>query len=334
MTITLPVPPKLPGHIWRALQREDAHALHRLELYCASTDGSTNLSTVADYQKKLDEAAENPLTDTLCAVDANGQLAMTAWVTCDNCVKHEYRAFLEGNVHPDHRGRALGSFVLQWMEARARQILATLSDDRPCVLRIDFYDRSDDAIALFEKDGFRFALAEDEMRRDLSQPIPAVPLPEGMTFVTWSPRRAALFFTVYDHAFRDRPGFPGWSQDVWRYNLTGDPDFRRDLSLLILDGTEAVGFTICHIEVEADGGPSGEGWITQMGVRPPWRNRGLGSALLSEVMQRLEATGLRYAMLEVNTNNSKARSLYRRLGFEDCRRRSSFQKRVTTSGPQ
>ncbi len=328
MTITLAVPPKLPGHIWRALQREDAHALHRLELYCASTDGSTNLSTVAHYQKKLDEAAENPLTDTLCAVDANGQLAMTAWVTCDNCVKHEYPAFLDGNVHPDHRGRALGSFSLQWMEARARQILATLSDHRPRVLRIDFYDRSDDATAIFEKHGFRFALAEDEMRRDLSQPIPAVPLPEGMTFVTWSPRRASLFFSVYDHAFRDRPGFPAWTEDIWRHNLTGDPDFRPDLSLLIVDGQEPVGFTICHVESRGDDKHSSEGWISQMGVRPPWRNRGLGSALLSELMQRFRSGGLRYATLDVSVNNPQALRLYGRLGFEHTKRYTSFQKKV------
>jgi len=334
MTSTLPVPAELSGHIWRALRPEDAPALHRLELDCASTDGKTKLSTVAVYQRRLDEAAENPLTDTLCAVDANGQLAATAWVTCDNCVKHEYRGFLEGSVHPNYRRRGLGSFALQWMEARACQMLATLGDDRPRVLRIDFYDRGDDAIALFEKHGFGFAFAEDEMRRDLNQLIPGSSLPDGMSFVTWSPERASLFFLVYHHAFRDRPRFPGWTEDVWRHNLTADASFRADLSLLIMDGPEPVGFAICHIEVEADGGPSGEGWIAQMGVRPPWRKRGLASALLSEVMQRLKATGLRHAMLEVNTNNSQARSLYRGLGFEDCRRRSSFQKRVTVGGLQ
>lgn len=327
MTSEVPILLELPGHIWRPLHREDAPALHRLELDCARADGSTNLGTIVDYQKRFDAAGENASTDTLCAVNAMGQLAAAAWVTCDDRLKHEYRAFLDGSVHPDYRGRGLGSFVVQWMEARAREILATMSDDRPRVLRIDFYDRGDDAIALFEKQGFRFVFAEDEMRRDLSQPIPDMLLPEGMASLSWTPQRAGLFFGVYHHAFRDRPGFPDWTEETWCHNLTGDPGFRPDLSLLIMDGREAVAFAIC----ESEGGEqrSSEGWIVQMGVRPPWRNRGLGSALLCEAMRRFKAEGLRYAILDVNVNNPQALSVYRRLGFERCRRYTSFQKAIT-----
>ncbi len=329
MTSEVPILLELPGHTWRPLHREDAPALHQLELDCARADGSTNLGTIVDRQKRFDDAAGNVSTDTVCAVNPTGQLAAAAWVTCDDRVKHEYRAFLDGNVHPDYRGRGLGNFVVQWMEARAREILATMSDDRRLVLRIDFYDRSDDAIALFEKQGFRFVFAEDEMRRDLSQPIPATPLPEGMGFVSWTPQRAGLFFSVYHHAFRDRPGFPGWTEDFWCHNLTGDSGFRPDLSLLIMDGREGVAFAICYVESGGDDKHGSEGWIVQMGVRPPCRNRGLGSALLCEAMRRFKAEGLRYAMLDVNVNNLQALSVYRRLGFERCRRYTSFQKTIT-----
>lgn len=329
MTSEAPILLELPGLTWRPLHREDAPALHQLELDCAWADGSTNPSAIPDHQKKFDDPGWNVSTDTLCAVNAMGQLAAAAWVTCDDRVKHEYRAFLDGSVHPDYRGRGLGSFVVQWMEARAREILATMSDDRPWVLRVDFYDRGDDAIALLEKHGFRFVFAEDEMRGDLGRAIPAIPLPEGMTYVTWTPQRAGLFFKAYDHAFRDRPGFPGWTEDIWCHNLTADADFRPDLSLLIMDGTEALGFAICHVESEGGDKHGGEGWIVQMGVRPSWRNRGLGSALLCEAMQRFKADGLRYAMLDVNVNNPQALSVYRRLGFERCRRYTSFQKTIT-----
>lgn len=332
MTITLPVPPRLPRHIWRALRREDAPALHRLELDCASTDVTTNLSTIAAYEKKFEEAGGSAATDTLCAASPAGQLAAAAWVSCDKRLKHEFRAFLDGEVHPDYRGGGLGSFVLEWMEARARQIFAAQSEDRTCVLRIDFYDRGDDAIALFKKYDFRFAHAEEEMRRDLSQPIHATSLPSGMTFVTWTPQRAGQFFRAYEDAFRERPRFPGWSQEVWCHNLTEDAGFRADLSLLVLEGREPVGFAICHVEIEGDEKSGSEGWIAQFGVRPVWRNQGLGSALLAEVMQTLKAKGLSYAMLCVNVNNPEAFRLYGRLGFERYRRRTSFQKRVSRTG--
>jgi ribosomal protein S18 acetylase RimI-like enzyme len=63
-----------------------------------------------------------------------------------------------------------------------------------------------------------------------------------------------------------------------------------------------------------------------MGVRPPWRNRGLWSALLCDVLHGLQAEGLAWAVLEVNVDNHRAVHLYKRLGFERYRRRTSYQK--------
>ena len=164
------------------------------------------------------------------------------------------------------------------------------------------------------------------MRRDLSHPLPVGQLPEGMTLVPWSLQRAAIFFEVYQDAFRERPRFPDWSEDTWRHNLTDYPDFRADLSLLAMEGTEGVGFTICHAENEGDPQAGGTGWVSQMGVRPAWRKRGVGGALLSEVMSRFQASGLGWAALEVSTENRQALCVYQRLGFERYKRRTSFQR--------
>jgi mycothiol synthase len=325
----MPVPAELPDHVWRPLRREDATALRELELACAPTDGGTSIATIADQTTKLEQAGDNLTTDTLCAVDSTGQLAAAAWVTCEDRLAHEWRASLYGRVHPKYRGRGLGSFILHWMEARARQILCEMKDDRPAVLRFDFYDRGDDALALFEEYGFRFAFAEDEMRRDLGRTLPVRDMPEGMAVVIWSPQQATRFFDVYQDAFRERPGFPHWSEEVWRHNFTGGAGFRPDLSLLLLEGGEAVGFAICHVETEGTVAPASVGWIVQMGVRPAWRRRGLASALLNEVMCRFQADGLQWAALEVNIDNYRASRLYQRLGFERRRRRTVYKKAVS-----
>ncbi len=330
MTGAFPSAPNLPGHTWRPLCQEDAPALHQLELDCASTDGRTSPTTIEEYQRKLEETGESLVTDSLCAVDSTGRLAAIAWVTCDASLKHEYRAFLDGRVHPEHRVRGLGSFILQWMEARARQILSELEEDRPGMLRIDFYDRGDDALALFEQHGFRMTFAEDEMRRDLRHPVPVAELPAGMTLVSWSPQRAGLFFQTYRDAFRERPRFPDWSEETWRQNFTGGAGFRPDLSLLLLEDAEPVGFAICYVEMEVASEPTSEGWIVQMGVRPAWRNHGLGGALLCEVLRRFQANGLARAALEVNMDNHRARRLYQRLGFKRWTRWTSYQKAAST----
>ena len=214
------------------------------------------------------------------------------------------------------------------METRARRILTAQKEDRPSVLRLDFYDRSDDALDLFERHGFRFAFAEDEMMRDLSLPMPAVQLPDGMSLVTWGSQRASLFFNVYQDAFREGPGFPHWSEEVWVHNLTGGASFRPELSLLMLQGAEPVGFAACHVETEGAQDPAEVGWIAELGVRPAWRRRGLGSAVLNEVMRRFQAEGLLWAALAVNIDNDSALGLYQRLGFERWKRRTSYQKAV------
>ena len=332
MTTALPSTPVLPSHTWRPLRSGDAHALFQLEADCAPFHGGTSIASIAERKEKLKQAGDKLTTDTLCAVDSTGRLAAAAWVTCDDRFAHEYRAFLDGRVHPDYRGRGLGSFILQWMETRARQILSDRKEDRPGVLRIDFYDRSDDALDLFEQHGFCFAFAEEEWRRDLTQAVPVTDLPEGMAVVTWSPQRAALFFDVYQDAFRERPGFPNWSEDTWRHNFSGGTGFRPDLSLLLQRGTEAVGFAICHVETEGAEERAGVGWIVQMGVRPAWRRRGLGRALLCEVVRGFQADGLGSAALEVNIDNHRAVRLYELLGFERCRRRTSFQKVAREGG--
>ena len=220
MVATRLSPPIVPGYTWRALRLEDAPALHQLELECVPIDGGTDLSTVEQYRERLQGAGQRLTTDTVGASDSAGRLAASAWVSCDVHLKHEYRAFLNGRVHPDYRSRGVGSFLLQWMEVRACEILSAQEQDRPAMLRVDFYDRSADAVELLEKHGFRLASAEDTMRRDLSHPLPAVQLPEGMTLVAWSEQRAAEFFEVYEDAFRERPRFPGWSEETWRHNLT------------------------------------------------------------------------------------------------------------------
>jgi mycothiol synthase len=329
MMVWPPPAPSLPGHAWRPLRPGDAVALHQLELDCLPSDGGTDIVTVAGQKAKLEEAGDKLSTDTLCAVDATGRLAAVAWITFDDRLAHEYRALLEGRVHPDCRGQGLGSFIIQWMEARAGQFLSEMKDDWPAVLRFDFYDRGDDALALFEEHGYRFAFAEDEMRRNLRALAPVRDLPEGLSAVTWSPQRATQFFEVYQDAFRERPGFPNWDEETWRQTFTGRAGFRPDLSLLLLQDAEAVAYALCHVEAESAEDQAGVGWIVQMGVRPAWRRRGLASALLHEVMRRFQAEGLRWAALEVNIDNYRALRLYQRLGFERRRRRTVYKKTLS-----
>jgi mycothiol synthase len=217
-------------------------------------------------------------------------------------------AVVTGMVDPDHRGRGLGAYALDWALATARGAGAES-------VTVETESLSDPAETLFASRGLRQVFAEDVMRFDLAVEPPVAPLPAGLNLATWTPELAGRFFDVYDAAFRDRPGFPGWSATRWIEWISEDEDFRPAWSLLATDSSVRpvdVGFIACAV-----------GWIVQVGVRPDQRGRGLGAALVVEALRRMRESGAPDAMLDVNVDNPAAR-LYGRLGFQLLGRRARF----------
>ncbi|MHB1293404.1 MAG: GNAT family acetyltransferase [Anaerolineae bacterium] len=59
------------------------------------------------------------------------------------------------------------------------------------------------------------------------------------------------------------------------------------------------------------------GWLHHLAVAEDYRDRGIGSALLRQVEERLRAKGCLKVNLLVHQDNEGARALYRRLGYKD-----------------
>jgi RimJ/RimL family protein N-acetyltransferase len=59
------------------------------------------------------------------------------------------------------------------------------------------------------------------------------------------------------------------------------------------------------------------GWIWGMFVAPDWRGKGVGQALLEELLSRARSiAGLKCVLLSVSTGQNSARRLYARAGFQ------------------
>jgi ribosomal protein S18 acetylase RimI-like enzyme len=67
-------------------------------------------------------------------------------------------------------------------------------------------------------------------------------------------------------------------------------------------------------------GPEQDWWIIGLGVRPLYRRRGIGEALVNEALARLREDGVSTVRLEVNRASRPAIALYRKLGFEEAPR--------------
>ena len=86
---------------------------------------------------------------------------------------------------------------------------------------------------------------------------------------------------------------------------------REGVALIAEEEGQAVGFAFC---VLGDRGRK-TAHVTDIYVRPDARNKGIGRALLAEILEPARAAGLDHVSLEVLIGNSDARRLYERLGF-------------------
>ena len=306
-----PAPPTAPGLSWRSLQPIDLGAITALADACLAADGGHLLGATDAYIREHYLPARSG--SSIGAFETDGRLVACAAIQPTHTA-NEHQITLVGQVHPAYRSRGFGTFLLRWSIAEASRLLAACPSDRAHVLQLTTEMLTEDAERLFERHGFSQQFAEDVMRRDLADPLSDVLPPSDIKFATWTLALADQFFAVYQVAFRERPGYPDSSQEEWvDWLATDDDDFLSDLSLLAYHDDLPVGFIVCA-----------DMWIVQMGVRPEQRGRGIGSALVIEVLKRFWAAGGDHVLLDVNLNNPGAARVYTRLGFERAGRRARY----------
>ncbi|MFD5231110.1 GNAT family N-acetyltransferase [Streptomyces qaidamensis] len=105
------VPALPPGYRARPATADDIGAIHRLVAACECELYRRVQSDLGSIAAVLARPGLIPQLDTLLIHDQAGQLAARAWVNRRS----------EVDVHPQHRGRGLGTLLLNWAEARARQ---------------------------------------------------------------------------------------------------------------------------------------------------------------------------------------------------------------------
>ena len=84
-------------------------------------------------------------------------------------------------------------------------------------------------------------------------------------------------------------------------------------------GDEILGY--CGMQVIA-----GEGYITNVAVKPQHRKHGFGLKILEELLTFSEGEGLEFVTLEVRESNAPAINLYKKMGFEEVGKRPNFYR--------
>ncbi len=211
---------------------------------------------------------------------------------------------LDGFVHPRHRRRGLGAWLVARGEERARergksqlQAFSLAGDDR--------------AQRLFEQCGMSELRRYYRMMIELADQPPEAELPDGFTLGTFDPKDAKAFHDALIEAFEDEWNFVAMPFEEWReLRLVKDPDFDPALWFVVRDGDEIA--AVMRNEPDR----SGAGFIGALGVRKPWRRRGVAQALLQHAFAEFYRRGKRRVALGVDAENpTGATRLYERAGM-------------------
>ena len=222
-----------------------------------------------------------------------------------------------GGVRPGHKGRGLGTWLVRRAERRARAI--------PCPVIHEVVLGPDvGARALLVSQGYGEVRRHWEMVIDLGSELPAPSLPDGFQIDTFQPDDARAFHAAAADAFVDEWGFHPLPFDDWWTMRSGEPGFDTSLWFVIRDGDEIAAVARCV------DGLRGGGHVGMLGVRKPWRRRGLGRALLLHAFRELGRRGVPHVSLGVDSENpTGATRLYESVGMRVEREYVTFEKVLT-----
>jgi mycothiol synthase len=260
----------------------------------------------------------NPAEDIRLVFTPNGEMVgyIEVWTTS----KPPVHPWVWGRVHPEHEGLGIGTGLLQWAEQRAEQALPMIPQGLRFAPHVGVYRQADRSRKLFEELGYGHIRSHYRMLIEMEEPAPEPVWSEGITLRIYQPETdAETVYRAFVDSFRDHFGFveepfeQGFER--FRHFQLQSEDFDPTLLFLAIDGLsgEIAGINICQAHVYDD--PQ-VGWVGILGVRRPWRKRGLGLALLRHSFNEFYRRGKRRVGLGVDAQNlTGALRLYESAGM-------------------
>ncbi len=304
---------------WSPLTRGDLDELSGLLTAIEHLDEPDERHSTAELYEIFDEVGSDHGRETLVGRSGPSMVAY-AWNHPQRYDVSPRRVYCTGGVHPGWRRHGVGHALLRWQLAASRAWCeATRQPGHGPLQALCVVDEKvSDQRRLYESVGLQAQRWLADMTRRLDGPPPRPLAVPGVRLVPLAPEWFEPTLLAHNAAFADRQGVQPIDADSWREQLTRSA-CRPHWSWLAVteDGAEVVGYALSSA-YEQDWPAQGfsQGWTDRLGVRPPWRGRGVASALLYRSMQSFHAAGLDAAGLGVDADDEKgAVRLYQHLGY-------------------
>ncbi len=286
-------PMNLPdGLLTRPLQMADARPM--FELFAASELADTG--EVAVELEDIEGDWQRPSFDL--AQESIGVFDGSRLVAAADVYKTR-RA--EATVHPDHRGRGIGTWLAHWVEDCSRRRGGSLVGQSVPV--------GSSAERLYQSLGYREGWRAWILVVPPGVDVRSQPLPRGYTLrdLVLGPDEQVAHRLVED-AFNEWPDRQPSSFDDWAAITVRRPRFEPwQIRFAVDDAGTPVGMTFTIV---ADGC----GYIAELAVRADRRGKGLARALLVDAFERARAHGATRSELSTDSRTG-ALSLYEHVGM-------------------
>jgi mycothiol synthase len=258
----------------------------------------------------------DPDRDLWVVADRDGELVATAAMRLSQPV--QMWAFV--SIVPAHRGRSIGAELCRLAEGRAREQIAEAPEGTRVVLRQNAGPEDQRTRGFLEANGYRYVRRFWTMAIELDEEPPPPEWPPGVRVAPLGEGEERAVFEAMEEAFQDHWGNVPRPFEEWRAWMIQREGFDPTLWRLVWDGDELAAASLNAIR-------AGDGWVNVLGVRRPWRRRGLGLALLHESFGEFRRRGLPRALLGVDSENpTGATALYERAGMQVERSSDTFEK--------
>jgi mycothiol synthase len=307
------------GFTLSPLKMDDLEAVTGLVNTCEVALDGEEETTVADIRTAWQSPSFNLETDSWQVRSSEGKLV--AALEVHN--RHYVKIYTDGCVHPEYRGRGIGSQLLRLAEERARQFVSLAPAEARVTLSASFNAKDQQAQALLENHGLAHVRSFWRMGIHLNEMPGPASWPEGIEVRTMTPAMVYRLYEADEEAFRDHWGYIAGTFEEWKHWTLEREGYDPSLWFLAMDGEEIAGFALCQDEKQQGG------WVHVLGVRRSWRRKGIGLALLRLAFAEFYLRGIQDIYLGVDAESlTGATRLYERAGMHAVKEYKRYEKEL------